>query len=189
KVSKKGHADLFSAWLPLYSLVDDWIGRLIFLAWIAGLWLVNTVLLIIIALREVRRPAKALTWISVGLVLPIIGFVCYLFVTNPVQMRRDQLVSSHNNPISLPTEYGHSTFVIARALQPLSVSGLRTGSVQILMNGMETFGKLLQSIQAAQKTIDLEYFLFRNDHIGKRVTDALIDRALSGVNIRFIRDG
>ncbi|MGC6588860.1 PLDc N-terminal domain-containing protein [Paenibacillus sp. Dod16] len=72
------------------------------MAWIAGLWLVNTALLIIIAVREVRRPAKALTWISVGLVLPIIGFVCYLFVTNPVQMRRDKLVSSHNSPISLP---------------------------------------------------------------------------------------
>lgn len=159
------------------------------MAWIAGLWLVNTALLIIIAVREVRRPTKALTWISVGLVLPIIGFVCYLFVTNPVQMRRDKLVSSHNSPISLPPEYGHSAFVIARALQPLSVSGLRTGYVQILTNGMETYGKLLQSIQAAQKSIDLEYYIYRNDHIGKRITDVLIDRALSGVNIRFIRDG
>ncbi|MFU1798781.1 cardiolipin synthase, partial [Paenibacillus azoreducens] len=84
---------------------------------------------------------------------------------------------------------GHSAFVIARALQPLSVSGLRTGSVQILTNGMETYGKLLQSIQAAQKTIDLEYYIYRNDHIGKRITDVLIDRALSGVKIRFIRDG
>ncbi|WP_258313575.1 PLDc N-terminal domain-containing protein, partial [Paenibacillus sp. tmac-D7] len=145
--------------------------------------------MIIIAVREVRRPAKALTWISVGLVLPIIGFVCYLFVTNPVQMRRDKLVSSHNNPIALPPACGHSAFVIARALQPLSVSGLRTGSVQILTNGMETYGKLLQSIQAAQKTIDLEYYIYRNDHIGKRITDVLIDRALSGVKIRFIRDG
>ncbi|WP_373233398.1 phospholipase D-like domain-containing protein [Cohnella sp.] len=159
------------------------------MAWIAGLWIVNTALLLIIAVREVRRPAKALTWMTVGLVFPMIGFVCYLFVTNPVQMRRDKLVSSHQNPIVLPPLCGHSAAVIARSLQPLSVSSLRTGSVQILTNGMETYGRLLQSIQSAQKTIELEYYIYRNDHIGNRITDALIDRALSGVNIRFIRDG
>ncbi|WP_372814151.1 PLD nuclease N-terminal domain-containing protein [Paenibacillus sp.] len=105
------------------------------MAWIAGLWLVNTALLIIIAVREVRRPAKALTWISVGLVLPIIGFVCYLFVTNPVQMRRDKLVSSHNNPIAflqhvvtpLLLSLGLCNLCLSVAFEPVTSKSSRTG--------------------------------------------------------------
>jgi phosphatidylserine/phosphatidylglycerophosphate/cardiolipin synthase-like enzyme len=59
----------------------------------------------------------------------------------------------------------------------------------VLTNGIETYEKLIKSIQNAQRTIDLEYYIYRDDQIGRRITDLLIERATAGVRIRFLRDG
>lgn len=79
--------------------------------------------------------------------------------------------------------------MIAQALKHLTVDGLRTGHVQVLINGIKTYDILMESIQNAKKTIDLEYYIYKDDQIGRRITDLLIERSLDGVNIRFIRDG
>jgi cardiolipin synthase len=145
--------------------------------------------MLIIAIREVRRPAKALNWLTIGLILPVIGFCLYLITSNPVRIRRKRLTSQHNESEKLPDSFSRTASVIAHALRHLTVNGLRTGQVQMLTNGIETYGKLLESIQNAQRTIDLEYYLYRDDHIGSRITDLLINRALAGVRVRFVRDG
>ncbi|MGZ4160031.1 MAG: PLDc N-terminal domain-containing protein, partial [Neobacillus sp.] len=41
--------------------------------------------MIIMAIREVRRPAVALNWITISFILPLIGFVLYLITSNPVR--------------------------------------------------------------------------------------------------------
>lgn len=157
--------------------------------WILWLYLSNTVLMLIIAICEVRRPVKALNWLTINLILPVIGFVLYLFISNPVNLRSERLTSPRNESDALPDSFSRSASVIAHALRHLAVHGLRTGKVQVLTNGIETYENLFASIQNAQKTIDLEYYIYRADRIGKRMTDLLIERAAAGVKVRFLRDG
>jgi cardiolipin synthase len=159
------------------------------LALILGLYLLNTVFMLIIAIREVRRPAKALNWLTVGLILPIIGFGLYIITSNPLRISRKRLNFLHNKSDKLPDSLSRSASVIAHALRHLTVKGLRAGRVQMLTNGITTYGKLIESIQNAQRTIDLEYYIYRDDNIGRRITDMLIERASAGVKIRFVRDG
>lgn len=156
--------------------------------WIFWLHLVNTLFMIIIAIREARRPAKALNYLAVGLVLPVIGFVFYLITSNPVRFRREKLISHHDGPDVLPDSFGRSASTIARGLRHFAVRGLRTSRAKVLINGTETFSNLMDSLRNAQQTIDLEYYIFRYDQIGSRITDLLIKRAGEGVRIRFIRD-
>jgi phosphatidylserine/phosphatidylglycerophosphate/cardiolipin synthase-like enzyme len=157
--------------------------------WILGLYLVNTVFMLVVAIREVRRPAKALNWLAIGLILPVIGFGLYLITTNPMRIRRDRLTSPRNELDTLPDSFSRSASVIAHALRHLTVHGLRVAQVQILTNGIETYEKLIESMQNAQRTIDLEYYIFRDDQIGRCITDLLIERASAGVRVRFLRDG
>jgi phosphatidylserine/phosphatidylglycerophosphate/cardiolipin synthase-like enzyme len=160
------------------------------LGWIIGLYLINTVFMIIMAIREVRRPAVALNWISISLIFPVIGFGLYLITSNPIRMnRRKKPTSTSKESITLPDSYGSSAQVISQALKHMTVSGFRSGKVQVLINGNKTYDKLMESIQNAKKTIDLEYYIYRDDQIGSRITDLLIKRSLDGVHIRFIRDG
>jgi cardiolipin synthase len=157
--------------------------------WILWLYILNAVFMLIVAIREVRRPAKALNWLAISLILPVIGFGLYLIIANPVRIRSERLTSPHNESDPLPYSFSPSSSIIAKSLSQLTVHGLRRGRVQILTNGIETYEKLIESLQKAQSTIELEYYIYRDDQVGKRITDVLIERAEAGVQIRFIRDG
>nr|WP_231705763.1 phospholipase D-like domain-containing protein [Effusibacillus lacus] len=157
--------------------------------WILWLYLLNTFFMLIVAFREVRRPAKALNWLTICLILPVIGFGLYLITSNPVRIRRERLISPNNKSDTLPDSFSRSASIIANALRHLTVLGLRAGRVQVLTNGIETYEKLIESIRNAQRTIDLEYFIYRDDQIGRRITDLLIERSTAGVRVRFLRDG
>nr|WP_245590413.1 phospholipase D-like domain-containing protein [Aneurinibacillus terranovensis] len=157
--------------------------------WILWLYLVNTFFMLILAIREVRRPAKALNWLTICLVLPVIGFGLYLITTNPKRIHRKRLTSPHNESDTLPDSFSRSASIIAHSLRHFTVHGLRTSRVQVLTNGIETYEKLMESVQNAQRTIDLEYYIYRDDQIGRRITDLLIERAVDGVRVRFVRDG
>jgi cardiolipin synthase len=157
--------------------------------WIFLIFLLNTIFMMIIAIREVRRPAKALNWLVISLVLPVIGFGLYLSTTNPRSIRRERLTSSDNKSVTLPESFSHTASVIANSLRPLTVHGLQVGQVQVLTNGLETYEHLIESLQDAQKNIDLEYYIYRDDQIGRRLTEVLIERAMAGVSVRFVKDG
>ena len=116
--------------------------------------------MLFIAIWEVRRPAKALNWIIIVLVLPVIGFWLYLSISNPKLIHRKRLTSSHNESDKLPDIYSDSASIIADALRPFTVHGLRVGKVQVLNNGIAKYEQLIESLQKAQKTIDLEYFIY-----------------------------
>ncbi|MFE4524098.1 phospholipase D-like domain-containing protein [Cytobacillus firmus] len=156
--------------------------------WIYFLYLLNTVFILFIAIWEVRRPSKALNWIVIALVLPVIGFLLYLSISNPNLIHRKRLTFSDNKSDKLPETYSDSASIIANALRYFSVGGLRIGKVQVLNNGIAKYDQLIESLQKAQKTIDLEYFIYRNDQIGNRITELLIEKAVNGVRVRFIRD-
>jgi cardiolipin synthase len=173
---------------PFAQLIENTLGG-IHLEWIFRLYLLNTVLMLIIAILEVRRPAKALTWLTVSLILPVIGFVVYLILSNPVRIRHKRLTSPYNESDSLPDSFSRAASVIVQALRHFTVHGLRSGRVQVLTNGIETYEQLIKSLRKAQATIDLEYYLYREDQIGSLITDLLIERAAAGVRVRFLRDG
>jgi cardiolipin synthase A/B len=153
------------------------------------MYLVNIFFMLIVAVREVRRPANALNWLTICLILPVIGFGLYLSTSKPVRIRGERLTSPYNESDTLPDSFSRSATIIAHALQRFTVHGLRPGRVQILTNGIETYEKLIASLKNAEKTIDLEYYIYRDDQVGRRITDMLIERAAAGVRVRFVRDG
>lgn len=55
--------------------------------------------------------------------------------------------------------------------------------------GVDYFESLLASICLAQKTIIMESYIFKNDIIGSRVIDALVNAKNRGVNIKVMVDG
>jgi cardiolipin synthase A/B len=59
----------------------------------------------------------------------------------------------------------------------------------LLINGDEYFASLQRGIEGAQKTIELETYIYDNDIIGNRVTEWLIKAHARGVAVRVIVDG
>ncbi len=59
---------------------------------------------------------------------------------------------------------------------------------RIIPAGVDGFLIRMQMINAAQKTLDLQYFIFRGDHTGQLLTDAVLRAADRGVRVRILLD-
>lgn len=61
--------------------------------------------------------------------------------------------------------------------------------VRLLVDGNQVYPEMLASIVNAQKTIELETYIFRADHFGEYFASALKAAALRGVKVRLVVDG
>lgn len=60
---------------------------------------------------------------------------------------------------------------------------------EIILIDEEYFTSLIKDISQAQKTIDLETYIFQEDKIGQKIAEALCHAARRGVKIRILVDG
>jgi len=60
--------------------------------------------------------------------------------------------------------------------------------IKIFPDGIKLFDAMFKDISMAKHHIHLEYFAFANDHLGKELSQILINKAKEGVKIRIIVD-
>ena len=69
-----------------------------------------------------------------------------------------------------------------------SSSLLSLNKVTLLLNGENKFESVLEALKNAKTFIHLEYYIFENDTIGKKIIEILKTKAGEGVKVRFIYD-
>ena len=65
---------------------------------------------------------------------------------------------------------------------------LAGNKVQALVNGDEIFPAMLKAIEGARRTITFETYVYWEGDIGRRFTDALVERARAGVKVHVLFD-
>lgn len=86
-------------------------------------------------------------------------------------------------------EYGISDPQFARTMGHLLGPPLVEGNhVTTFVNGDQIFPAMLSAITSAQKTINLETYVYWSGDIGKQFSDALAERARAGVKVHVIID-
>ena len=60
--------------------------------------------------------------------------------------------------------------------------------IQLLINGEHTFGYIFQAIQAAKDFILIQFYIVNDDELGKRLQQALIEKAKQGIRVYFLYD-
>ncbi len=71
----------------------------------------------------------------------------------------------------------------------LGAGGFTRGNrVELLIDGEATFAAMLAAIATAQKFVLIQFYIFRDDDIGRRFQAALIERARAGVAVYFLYD-
>lgn len=61
-------------------------------------------------------------------------------------------------------------------------------SAKLLINGEEKFPEVLKELQNARHHIHIEYYIYEDDEIGRAIEKILIEKAKSGIEVRFIYD-
>jgi cardiolipin synthase len=159
------------------------------LLWILTVCVLNTIALVGISILEALRPTRAVTWLVIGLFIPILGPAIYFLLSRPMSARRRDISTSQDGPSTHLQSSGRAARVVAPTVRRMTGMNPVQGTVQVLTDGVQTYDAILHSLRNAKYTIDMEYYIYRDDHIGKAFTDTLVERARAGVQIRFLKDG
>ena len=152
------------------------------------------------AIMSARTPQGAVAW-SVALVsFPFVAVPAYAVLGRSKfegtleayaenQEKIDALISEfHANlaPWSVSDESRHPHY---RAIRKLAGLELTTANrVELLIDGEATFNSILAGIAKAKAYVLVQFYMFHDDGIGRRVQQAMIDRAKAGVRVYMLYD-
>ncbi|GMA48737.1 hypothetical protein GCM10025857_00940 [Alicyclobacillus contaminans] len=158
-----------------------------------ALYIIQAMLLCSVAVRDVKHPVRALAWLIIGIVLPFVGVGLYfvLYRRLPAQSRKQTGESpgkpdSTEVPPAISTPSGRN---ICRIVTHMTRAPAVPAECTVYSDGRAMYHALLRALRQARHSIDLEFYIFRADHIGMRVVDVLCEQARAGVRVRWIRDG
>jgi len=75
-----------------------------------------------------------------------------------------------------------------RSLDTFGTAMVSGNTAELLKNGDEIFPVMTKAIREAQKTVNLETYIFQPDEAGKQFADAMIEAAGRGVEVRLLID-
>ncbi|MBV8518926.1 MAG: cardiolipin synthase [Acidobacteria bacterium] len=86
-------------------------------------------------------------------------------------------------------QFGVRDLAFLQTMHALTGAALSEGNrVDVLKNGVQIFPSMLAAIRAAQKTINLEFYIYWDGEVGKIFAQALAERARAGVLVNVILD-
>lgn len=77
-----------------------------------------------------------------------------------------------------------ASMLLKETLSPLTANN----SVKILVNGENKFPEVIRALKEAKNHIHLEYYIYEDDEIGRKLEQVLIEKAKEGIDVRFIYD-
>lgn len=180
----------------------DWINSGFDWTWVRNamflIYMLTTISIIVVVVSENRNPVKSLAWVTVLLLLPMVGIVLYIFFGRNIQNTRK--MSRRNRRLLKKREHPRKIDIASLGLTPESTQHISlahglTGSplyqaatVEVFTDGAAKFEALKRDLREARNFINIEYYIFENDHIGTEIADILIERARAGVTVRVIYD-
>jgi cardiolipin synthase len=158
-----------------------------------AVWVVGAALWIVL---EKRSPTATLAWIFGLALLPVVGALVYLWF-GPRRLDRKK-----SKLLKVRATIGHTSeeMALAHKLSPDVAALMRLATrldgmppmhadrLRVFSEGDETYDAIEAAIRGAQHHVHLEYYIFRDDAVGRRIIAALIDRAKSGVEVRLCFD-
>jgi cardiolipin synthase len=152
------------------------------------------------AIMRARTPQGAVAW-SVALVsFPFVAVPAYAVfgrskfegTLDAYEERKDEIDSLiaefHANlkPWSVPEKDANPHFEAIRRLSGMEMT--RDNRVELLIDGEATFDSILDGIGRAKEYVLVQFYMFHDDGLGRRMQRALIDRARAGVRVYMLYD-
>jgi cardiolipin synthase A/B len=150
------------------------------------------------ALLHKRDPRSAWAWITVVWLFPLGGALLYFwFGVNRIERRARRELGSAPDRYAragepLPDVPGNRVEVreLVRTGRIMSGVPLTAGNhVAPLSNGEEAYPDMLAAIEAAQRTVWLETYIYDADDVGRAFATALAAAQGRGVQVRVLLDG
>ncbi|WP_281884548.1 cardiolipin synthase [Paenibacillus sp. YYML68] len=174
------------------------------------LWLVIALSLfilqiLIILIGEFRHPSKAMAWLFILFIVPVVGFVVYYFLAQEYRQRKKFKAKHPVNDLQQldkrqkPLDYNvDEDMIVGWTEEPRLFTLLanipgslitRQNEVRVLTNAQTAYPAMLEAIESAERFVHFEFYIVRDDKTGRDFMNALVRKAREGVKVRCIFDG
>ncbi len=148
--------------------------------------------------------SKALAYLMLIFLVPVLGVIVYFAIGRNYRINKlysKKLKIDRNSFPELEKElrgYARKTYDKTKTkykhfLNLAQFNGLEgvvttDNEVELLVNGETKFPDMLETLAKAKSFIHLEYYIYEDDEIGKKIGTVLKEKAQEGVEVRFIYD-
>jgi cardiolipin synthase len=159
---------------------------------------------IALALRVVMQPRSSqgtIAWFITLIVLPIITVPLYVLFGRTRFLGYSEALRDATKSVgerarvwcqqmnALAAEPGSDLEAINTLTQRLTtLPFLRANHVELLIDGADTYDNMICAIESAECYVLVQFYIVRDDDVGRRLRDALVSRARNGVHIYFLYD-
>lgn len=152
-----------------------------------------SLLVAFIIFMEGQNPDRTILWLLVLVFVPVLGFFIYLFMGPDLRSMSNRKLFKPNKHYGFDhtpfPEDKKAEFLIGRMIHAAGGADLlMRNSVEVLINGDETFPAVEAALRSAKKFIHIEIFILRSDSLGERIGGILKEAASRGVKVRLLYD-
>ncbi len=170
-------------------------------------YFLNFIIAMVIIFLERKNPSSTLAWILVLFAVPFFGIFLYIIFSQNISRRQmfklspleeetvdrslaSQISYMESGLYQFPNESSKKWEHMIKLNQTYGQAYLtENNEIELLTDGKIKYHRLMQDIRRAEKYINIEYFIVRNDSAGNKLIDLLVKKAAEGVEVRFLMDG
>lgn len=171
-------------------------------------FVLNILLVLSMVFIERKKTQSIISWLFILTVFPIVGFLVYVLIGGGLSfktrsmIRKKHIVSSeYNDYIQLQKRKIRDRALVMKNVEDVNMAELMlfninnsnsalflNNSVVVFVDGKSKIENLIKDIRNAKQSINLAYYIFASDKVGKRVMKELCEKAREGVKVKLLYD-
>lgn len=169
------------------------------LVWIS--YLLNIVTIVAIVCFRRKNPISSVAWIMCIILLPVIGGILFLVFgiglkyytqhkyRQKLELNEKSILDKQKAIISEQRDGKLPYSEIINYFLNCNCVYCTENDVQIFTDARKKYDALFEDIRNAKESINIAYFIIRNDVIGNQLIDLLTQKAKEGIKVRLMYDG
>lgn len=168
------------------------------------IYLINLLAVLNLLFREKRKTETTVAWVMVLIGLPALGCILYLVFGRGISKdnmfklkeAEDKIIKknildiqsrlNHDHKLN-PNIIEHRDMIYALA-NSNDANFTTNNDLKIYTNCNGFFDSLLDELKNAKSYINIQFYIFKDDEIGNKIIDILIDKVKEGVEVRLLYD-
>ncbi|MEG0924603.1 MAG: cardiolipin synthase [Anaerovoracaceae bacterium] len=170
------------------------------------IYVINIFISLAIIFLERKNPTTTLAWILILFFIPVVGFVLYIVLAQNISRQKIFRITAKEQKVideSLKEQiremdentYEFKEDVAARWKHMIKLNQVygysyftQNNDVEIFDDGKRMFHNLIKDIRNAKDTINVMYYIIKDDMVGRKMIDALTQKAKEGLEVRMLVD-
>lgn len=161
--------------------------------------IVLEVITVLYIVNKSDRPGTKLNWVILILLVPVFGVPMYFLNGGgraTLRMSKRTQKSKEENEAAVRAVYGEREIpaptnrseAITHYLAKDGYPAYDSGKIEYYKSGEEMFPEMLKALEKAEKFILVEYFIIKHGKMWNEILKRLLEKAVSGVQVRIIYD-